>query len=290
MFSILNDCFYYIYFFNIQNKHPNECVAASADLSNNATPPVKWSQTDSQQIACTEDLLDVIAENYLPIHFVSSKTFVKFMSKWNPSYTVPCRQTITTKHIPKRCEYVRTNIEQLLQKTTDVCLTVDLWTSRAQNAFMGVTAHCVVNYKLESVLLACKSMDQSHTADHIAQVYQEVVASYNLINRVATVVTDNASNMIKAFQIPGYDAGMSNIFCIVLELLIRYVLINDNIYVCYITDILASDAEEDYDSDASDSSVTYNEEDLHLQFEDDSFEDNAHSYSRIPNHERWTVY
>ena len=62
------------------------------------------------------------------------------------------------------------------------------------------------------------------------------------------------------------------------------------IYICYITDILASDAEEDYDSDASDSSVTYNEEDLHLQFEDDSFEDNAHSYSRIPNHERWTVY
>ena len=41
---------------NIQNKHPNECVAASADLSNNATPPVKWSQTDNQQIACTEDL------------------------------------------------------------------------------------------------------------------------------------------------------------------------------------------------------------------------------------------
>ena len=45
-----------------------------------------------------------------------------------------------------------------------------------------------------------------------------------------------------------------------------------------------SDAEEDYDSDYSNSSVTFNEEDLHPQFDDDSFEDDTHSYSR------WTVY
>ena len=45
-----------------------------------------------------------------------------------------------------------------------------------------------------------------------------------------------------------------------------------------------SDAEEDYDSDNSNSCVTFNEEDLHPLFGDDTFEEDAHLYSR------WTVY
>jgi len=137
--------------------------------------------------------LDVVAENYLTLQLFSSATFVDFMGKWIPEFNVPCRQTMTNTHIPRRCESIREHINRLLTRATNVCLTLDMWTSRAQNAFMGVTGHFILDYRMKSVLLACRSMDESHTAVHIEQLFGEVVSDYNLGSRVTCVVTDNVT-------------------------------------------------------------------------------------------------
>ena len=57
-----------------------------------------------------------------------------------------------------------------------------------------------------SYLLACKQILGSHTADNIYSHYEELVDEYNIRDKLFKIVTDNASNMKKAFKVslPGF--------------------------------------------------------------------------------------
>ena len=46
------------------------------------------------------------------------------------------------------------------------------------------------------------------TSDNIRQAYEEVVACYDIADKVTTIITEKAANMIKAFDspLPGYEA------------------------------------------------------------------------------------
>ena len=36
-------------------------------------------------------------------------------------------------------------------------------------------------------------------------MYQETVTSFDIANKIATIITDNAANMVKAFSLPGME-------------------------------------------------------------------------------------
>ena len=58
---------------------------------------------------------------------------------------------------------------------------------------------------MQSVMLACSHFHGSHTGDAIAEEYERVVASFHLTQKLSFVITDSASNMIKAFSLPGFE-------------------------------------------------------------------------------------
>ena len=53
-------------------------------------------------------------------------------------------------------------------------------------------------------MLACKRFKGRHTAENVVSNYEEVLSDYEIGNKISHVITDNASNMIKAFSLPGY--------------------------------------------------------------------------------------
>ena len=63
-------------------------------------------------------------------------------------------------------------------------------------------------------MLYCKRFRGRHTAVNIAHYYQEATTAYKIDNEVITVVTDNASNVTKAFCLPGFnDTGEHEASC-----------------------------------------------------------------------------
>ena len=60
-----------------------------------------------------------------------------------------------------------------------------------------------------SAMLACRRFTGRHTADNISVQYEEVVNKFNIADKVTHVVSDNASNVVKAFKLPGYNANYS---------------------------------------------------------------------------------
>ena len=115
------------------------------------------------------------------------------------------------KETPSR-HSLQTKVKDALASVTSVSITLDIWTSRDMRSYLGITAHFIRTFKLESVMLACNRFSGKHTAEHILENYQEILANFDLSSsKISSVITDSASNMIRAFvTLPGLDSQSAN--------------------------------------------------------------------------------
>ena len=47
-------------------------------------------------------------------------------------------------------------------------------------SYLGVTCHFIADFKLQSLMLACRHFMGSHTGDEIATHFEEIVESFDL--------------------------------------------------------------------------------------------------------------
>ena len=100
---------------------------------------------------------------------------------------------------------VRSDLKNILQGAQDVVLNIDLWSSRDMRAFISITGHFILDFTMRGVMLACHRVRGSHTAENVHLMYEETVACFDLAGKVSAIVTDNGSNMVKAFTLPGME-------------------------------------------------------------------------------------
>ena len=62
-----------------------------------------------------------------------------------------------------------------------------------------------MNWQLDSVVLACNRCKGRHTAEKIYQEYENTVQHFDVAEKVRHIVTDTASNMVRAFKLPSYE-------------------------------------------------------------------------------------
>ncbi|XP_070133181.1 zinc finger BED domain-containing protein 4-like [Drosophila bipectinata] len=91
---------------------------------------------------------------------------------------------------------------QLILSEVDQCaITMDGWTSRANDGYLTVTVHFInESFELNAAVLSReKLMDPfNHNAENIAASVRNVLSKWNLESKVIAIVTDNASAMIKS--------------------------------------------------------------------------------------------
>ena len=144
----------------------------------------------------------------MPLSVVESKFFRSFVEKLDPKYQMPSRKHLSTKLIHEKSEEVKTMVKERLAKAGSVCLTVDLWSNRQMKGFLGITGHyiSISDWVLNSVMICCKRFKDKHSAENIRHEYGETVTAFNISDKITCIVSDNASNMIKSFLLPGYEA------------------------------------------------------------------------------------
>ncbi|XP_067251732.1 uncharacterized protein [Chanodichthys erythropterus] len=129
-----------------------------------------------------------------------------FVSVAQPGYTTPCYNTVRDTLMPNALSEMEGRLRELLQLGDGFALTLDIWTNRRGHSFLGVVASFVDEvFNGHTVLLSCEHLKGHHTAESISQKYEGVLQHWNLQRRVVRVVTDSASNMIKAFNLPGFE-------------------------------------------------------------------------------------
>ncbi len=138
---------------------------------------------------------------------VDSEEFRSYTAKLNPSYQIPSRKHLTTKLLSEKSAKIKEDLQHQLCAAQGICLTIDLWSSRQMRGFIGVSGHFILNWALKSTMIACKRFHGRHTGENINMLYEELLATYSIGHKVLSVVTDNASNMTRAFGLPGFDSA-----------------------------------------------------------------------------------
>jgi len=155
-----------------------------------------------QQVKFVESLTEnLIVACGLPISVVDKPEFQSFIHDLNPKLSIPTRQSLTYKILPQLADSRRTVLLNALAKANQVALTLDIWTDRACHSFLAITAHTFHDCTPLSGLLTFCSFTGSHTGARIAEEIQKAIVDNHLENKVAFIVTDNASNMKRAFDV-----------------------------------------------------------------------------------------
>ena len=109
---------------------------------------------------------------------------------------------ITTDRINDLYALESNNVIEYLKDVDSVCVTANLWTSIAQHAYLGITAHFVTrNGILQTKLHDCiKMAADQHTTEDIADLLKERFAFWGINGKVFAAIADNGQNMVKALR------------------------------------------------------------------------------------------
>ena len=130
--------------------------------------------------------------------FVESSSFCTFVNCLDPRYQVPSRKQFSSVLLKGHYDQLLTKVKDSLKGVTKLSITMD------KRSFTGTTGHYILNWQLESVVLACDRCKGRHTAEKIYQEYK--IQSYTLmLLKGEALATDTASNMVKAFKLPSYE-------------------------------------------------------------------------------------
>lgn len=163
----------------------------------------------TQKKVIDRDLLDLFIEGYQPFSLVEEKAFKKFAS-WIPGYVLPSRKTISNIMIPALYEQTKQNVHEELNfvRSSDhvkLCLTTDLWTSRANESYLAVTGHYITEqFELKSLLIQCSQFEEAHSSTNIQEKILNIVNEWGLRLKINFVVSDNAANIQKAISEIGW--------------------------------------------------------------------------------------
>jgi len=137
----------------------------------------------------------------LPFSIVEKPEFKAFIHDLNSKFVVPSRQFLTYKILPQVVEKKVAAVHALLDAAQSVALTLDIWTDRASHAFLAITAHTFMQCTAETCLVTFSAFGGSHTGVRIAEEIDKSIKENHLEGKVAYIVTDNASNMRRAFDV-----------------------------------------------------------------------------------------
>lgn len=116
------------------------------------------------------------------------------------------------------------NIHESLKETISLCITqmrryslcLDLWTKKGMtSSFLGISicGYVPERQKVEHMMLILHKVELPHTGEMIAETVNTTMQIWGIRpTRILTVITDNGSNMVKAFkqyfqELPGISQG-----------------------------------------------------------------------------------
>lgn len=162
----------------------------------------KYKPGGREDVEKTEGLALLLGGTNIPKSIVENSLFKLYSSRMDPQYEVPSRAKITRKICHLRLDLDR-RMKLALSRASRIAIAVDLWTKKDMTPFIGITAHFYdpgAKRRLNCTL-AVKPFPHPHTAELIYDKVNEILAYWEIdFDKVFRVLTDNASNMIKAFR------------------------------------------------------------------------------------------
>jgi len=143
-----------------------------------------------------------IGTNYLSLSIVDNRDFRALLAYVLPDYSIPRRKKLTSDLMPRLREELEAAMLTKMRNIRALSLSVDSWTSMANEIFLAVTCHGITSeWKLESFLLEAVPVYEDETGAHIAETIQEVMDYWDIsMERIVSITSDGAANMRNAVE------------------------------------------------------------------------------------------
>ena len=144
-----------------------------------------------------EQLLKTITGLRLPFQVVEDVAFQQLLNlvhSGSPRLELPSAKTLRRR---LRDAVIEQHMSQLkdLPEDAKVSLALDCWTSPFQQAFMAITAYFIDSgWNYRELLLGFEPLHGPHSGTNLSDVLLQLLKERNLLNRIFTVTTDNATN------------------------------------------------------------------------------------------------
>jgi len=164
--------------------------------------PKSYNSEDPKYKAITKKLSIFLAASSAPISLVEDPTFSSLLTELDSRYSIPSRYMISKK-IDELLVDLKGNIMSHMLQARKVNFCTDIWSKKGMTAsFIGVTAHFFANHKRHNVTLAVKRMPSPHTGEEVLKVVLQIFEDWGVPDhKIGSIITDNGSNMVKAFKI-----------------------------------------------------------------------------------------
>ena len=186
----------------LRRRKDSTLVSSSQQTIKEALKPSLYPKDSKKQLAITKKLGLFIGATNVPLSLVDCPEFRDLLKEMDKQYDIPGR-----KKLGKDIEIVYTklkkNISLVLENAKRISLCSDIWSKQGMmGSFLGVTAHCFtfLDKKCHSITLAVRRFESPHTGRRIAALLQTIVDEWNMQHKIFRSLTDNGSNMIKAFR------------------------------------------------------------------------------------------
>ena len=138
--------------------------------------------------------------NGVPNSTIKNPEFKAFVQEMDPKYPIPGTASLGKATDMLYLE-MKAKIESCLLNTKSISLCTDVWTKKGMtSSYLEVTAH-FSSGDMQSATIAVKHMQGSITGFAIRSAVDEILSDWDIpINKVKAVVTDNGSNMVRAFK------------------------------------------------------------------------------------------
>ena len=150
----------------------------------------------------TEAVADFISKDMRPVSTIDGQGFLNLIHVAEPRYTVPCRKTVMGI-IDHRYHALKDRVGSLVAQQSFLSLTTDMWTSRAGDGYISLTAHYIIDeFEMMHSSLSTHHLPGKHDHTNIAEAIQKLADLWNidLESQVSCFTTDNGFNIVKSLK------------------------------------------------------------------------------------------
>lgn len=186
-----------------------------------------------------QKLAMMIAKDFQPLSLVEDDGFREFTKALNPRYEIISRKTLTNSILPKCYEIAKNNLKNLLQKAKAVSLTIDGWTSNANESYLGITCHFFeeisnLTLVLHSTALDVVLIEKDESAHNLSQLIRYCLIDWEIFDKVNHIVTDNAANMKLSIEL----LNKKHFPCFAHSLILFYEMLLQNVITMKFSQLL----------------------------------------------------
>ncbi|XP_044749613.1 zinc finger BED domain-containing protein 6-like [Coccinella septempunctata] len=189
----------------LKKRGPNACAGDDEDARSNKRQKLMDSNSNEKisnerENKINLDLLEFCMGGFHPFSIVEERGFKK-LCRWIPGYELPTQETLSNSIMTEQYSKLHEKVyRQLTTEVKSICLTAEMWTSLKTESYLALIGH-YLNEELDqkTLLLGCCQLPDT-SSTNIAEAIGKLVDKYHLRSKVNFIITDNASNIVRAVK------------------------------------------------------------------------------------------